>query len=92
LLSLPTPGGAAEEVDLVLLAAATAVLQEDSEDAAAYRALEVLAVHPERSGLAELASAAVEGAQATRPMVNRYLVRRLDAVRAAGLELPVGLR
>lgn len=55
-------------------AAPLAVLQEGSEDAAAYRALEALAIDPDRAGVAELASAVTRGGVVGRPMVHRYLV------------------
>lgn len=73
LLSFPDPPGPVDEVDLVLLASATAVLQEDSESQAAYRAREELTRHPDRMGLAELAKDPAASDDVLRPLVEQYL-------------------
>ena len=73
LLSLPARSGPVDEVDLVLLASATAVLQEDSDSQAAYRAAEAFTRHPDRLGLADLAKDPAAGDDVLRPLVEEYL-------------------
>lgn len=67
--SAPAPN---DDVDLVLLAGATACLQEGSESAAAYFARDELVRHPERTDLTERADITLSD-KLLRPRIERYL-------------------
>ena len=73
LLSFPARSGPVDEVDLALLASATAVLQEDSDSQAAYLAAEEFTRHPDRLGLEDLAKDPAAGDDVLRPLVEEYL-------------------
>ncbi len=64
---------AEDDVDLVLLACATACLHEGSESAAAILARDQLTRHPERVGLQELAENIDASDEVLVPRVERYL-------------------